>query len=183
MGQADTQLPTDSADPAEIARMHKRTKICIWIIVIGMVNFLAFVVGYILLWGEALHGEVQQLPTGDLKYVLQKGAEVSRGAFIYSGIHSLSIWLTVGAVMLSMLTLAKERIASSMRVAIVRGRTLITILATIITISVLIASTVAGIRFIDEFRNPTVELPADASESGGPADAAPVATETNESDR
>ena len=165
MSQADNQLPTDSADPAEIARMHRRTRICIWIIVVGMVNFLAFVVGYSVLWGEALHGQIH-LVDGELRYFLQKGHEVSRGAFIYSGIHSLSIWLTVGAVMLSMLTLAKERIASSMRVTIVRGRTLITILATVITISVLIASTVASLRFVNEFDDPEI-----------------VVTEPNDSDR
>jgi len=166
MGQADTQLPTDQADPVEIARMHRRTKICIWIIIIGMVNFLAFVVGYSVLWGEALHGDVLIGEDGELIYRLQKGAEVSRGAFIYSGIHSISIWLTVGAIMLSMLTLAKERIASSMRVAIMRGRTLITVLATIITITVLVASTVASLRFVRKFDNPE-----------------PVATEQNGADR
>jgi hypothetical protein len=166
MGQADTQLPSDSADPAEMARMHRRTKICIWIILIGIANFLAFVVGYSVLWGEALHGEVLVAEGGELIYRLQKGEEVSRGAFIYSGIHSISLWLTVGVIMLSMLTLAKERIASSMRVAILRGRTLITVLATIITISVLVASTVASLRFVRKFDSPE-----------------PVATEQNESDR
>ena len=166
MSQSDTQLPSDSADPAEIARMHRRTKICIWIIVVGMVNFLAFVVGYSVLWGEALHGDVLVTAEGELIYRLQKGEEVSRGAFIYSGIHSISIWLTVGAIMLSMLTLAKERIASSMRVAIMRGRTLITVLATIITITVLVASTVGSLRFVRKFDHPD-----------------PVATKQNDADR
>ena len=182
MSQADTQLPSDSADPAEIAHMHRRTKICIWIIVIGMVNFLAFVVGYSVLWGEALHGEVLITGDGELIYRLQKGEEVSRGAFIYSGIHSISIWLTVGAVMLSMLTLAKERIASSMRVAILRGRTLITVLATVITISVLLGSAVASLRFVKKFDSPEPF----AAKSNGSAETPhpePVATEQNESDR
>jgi len=154
MSQADNQLPSDSADPAEIARMHRRTSICLWIIVIGMVNFLAFVVGYWVLWGEALHGDVLIAGDGSLIYRLQKGEEVSRGAFIYSGIHSISIWLTVGVIMLSMLTLAKERIASSMRVAIMRGRTLITVLATIITITVLVATTIGSLRFVKKFDDP-----------------------------
>ncbi len=181
MSQAGSELPADSADPAEIARMHRRTRICVWIIVIGMVNFLAFVVGYSVLWGEALHGDVLVAGDGELIYRLQKGEEVSRGAFIYSGIHSLSIWLTVGAVMLSMLTLAKERIASSMRVAILRGRTLITVLATIITISILLGSTVASLRFVKKFDSPE-PLPPESAEPAATPNSHPVATEPNESD-
>jgi hypothetical protein len=42
--------------------------------------------------------------------------------------------VTVGAVLLAMLTLAKDRIVSSMRTSIVRGRTLITIVATVVTL-------------------------------------------------
>jgi len=152
MSQADNVLPADEAvDPAEVARMHRRTRICVWIIMIGLVNFLAFVVGYWYLWGEAIHGEVI-LDEAGYHYMLQSGNEVSRAAFIYSGVHSLSIWLTVGAVMLAMLTLAKERISSSMRVTIIRGRTLITMLATVITLSVVLASTVATLKFLDKFQ-------------------------------
>jgi len=62
--------------------------------------------------------------------------------------------VTVGAIMLAMLTLAKERIASSMRIAILRGRTLITALAAVITITVIVATTVITLRFIDKFYKP-----------------------------
>jgi hypothetical protein len=135
--------------------MHKQTRICIWIILIGLANFLAYVIGYWVLWGEAIHGEVLLLEDGQLRYLLQKGEEVTRGEFIYSGVHSISVWLTMGAVMLAMLTLAKERIASSMRVAILRGRTLITVLATIITIAVIVLTVVHTIKFIRKIRRPT----------------------------
>ena len=60
--------------------------------------------------------------------------EVSRGVWIYSAIHSISLWITMGAVMLSMLTLAKDRIVASMRTSIIRGRTFITVLATLVTL-------------------------------------------------
>lgn len=117
--------------------MDRRTKVCIWVIMVGLGNFLAYVIVYWFLWGEAVNGHVEQ-HGGELRYFLQSGEEVSRAAFIYSGIHSISIAATVGAIMLAMLTLAKDRVISSMRRTIVRGRTMITILATIITLIVVV---------------------------------------------
>ncbi|GAG18149.1 unnamed protein product, partial [marine sediment metagenome] len=117
--------------------MDRRTRICLLIILIGLANFLIYALLYVFIGGEAINGSIQTTADGTTTYLLLRpGGEtvaVSRGTFIYSGMHSISIWVTVGAVMLSMLTLAKERIASSMRSAIIRGRTIITILATIIT--------------------------------------------------
>lgn len=122
-------------------KMIRRTRICIYIIVIGLINFLAYTVGYIFLDGDAMNGYVRQVVTPDkvhrLHYFLvAKGMayEVNRSTWVYSAVHSISIWVTVGAVLLAMLTLAKDRIVSSMRTSIVRGRTLITIVATVVTL-------------------------------------------------
>ena len=117
--------------------MDRRTRICIWIIFLGLGNFLAYVILYWFFWGEAVNGHVE-IHGDQVRYFLQSGQEVSRGVFLYSGIHSISIAPTVGAIMLAMLTLAKERVISSMRATIVRGRTMITILATIITMIVVV---------------------------------------------
>jgi hypothetical protein len=111
-----------------------RSRICIWIIMIGLANFLAYSLTYAFFGGGAVYGSVHRAAKDKLIYRLDSGVTVSRGVFIYSGIHSISIWPTVGAIMLAMLTLAKERIVSSMRSSIVRGRTLITILATVVTL-------------------------------------------------
>jgi len=125
--------------------VDRKTQISIWIIVLGLANFLAYTVVYMSLGGDAMNGRVWAEPTPagrQLHYDLgAKGQrrEVSRGVWIYSAVHSISIWITVGAVLLAMLTLAKERIVSSMRSSILRGRTFITILATVVTmISVVI---------------------------------------------
>lgn len=115
--------------------MDRKTRICIWIILAGLGNFLAYVVLYWFFWGEAVNGRVE-VEEGQVRYFLQSGREVSRAVFLYSGIHSVSIAPTVGAIMLAMLTLAKERVVSSMRQTIVRGRTLLTIFATTITLIV-----------------------------------------------
>ena len=125
---------------------RRRTRICIWIILLGLGNFLAYVILYWFFWGEAVHGRVE-IHDGTMLYFLQSRQPVSRGVFIYSGVHSISIAPTVGAIMLAMLTLAKERITSSMRSTIVRGRTMITIFAAVITM-IIVAWTVL---FILEF--------------------------------
>ena len=135
--------------------MDRRTKICIWVILIGLANFLAYVVLYTIFWGEAISGFVET-DGQQIRYYLQSHQEVSRAVFIYSCIHSISIWLTVGAIMLAMLTLAKERIASSMRSSIIRGRTFFTILAVIIAVIVVVITILFAVHFHDKLANPTV---------------------------
>lgn len=145
--------------------MDLRTRICIWVILVGLANFMVFTLLYVFIGGEAVNGHVYQLADGTLRHELQTGKVVSRAVFIYSGIHSILIWPTVGAILLAMLTLAKDRIVSSMRSSIVRGRTMITILATVITMIVLVMM----LWFILHFANrltfprpldPAVTLPA-----------------------
>ncbi len=131
-----------------------RTRICIWVIAVGLANFLGYAVAYTVIDGEAVHGYVRTVTTPDGKVVREyylwdsmrtsptpepdsrayKFRRTSRGVWIYSAIHSTSIWITVGAVLLAMLTLAKDRIVSSMRSTIIRGRTFITIVATLVTV-------------------------------------------------
>ncbi len=140
---AQAELPQKDA-----RHQIRQTRICLLIIIIGLLNFLAYGIGYWILWGEALHGDHVLLPDGTTAYLLNPHSkEVSRGEFIYSGIHSLSIYITVGAVMLAMLTLAKERIVSSAARTILRGRTWLTVTATIITVSMVISTIVGSVRF------------------------------------
>jgi heme/copper-type cytochrome/quinol oxidase subunit 2 len=138
--------------------MDKRTKICIWVILIGLANFLAYWIVYLALGaGEAVNGMVWKLPGGVVHYVLHSGERdivVSRAMFIYSGIHSLSIWVTVAAMMLAMLTLARERIVSSMRSTVLRGRTLITILATVITLMTVMMTIIFALQFAYRVTHP-----------------------------
>ncbi len=133
--------------------MEFRTKVCIWTILAGLLNFLAYVMLYWFFGGEAVNGHVEQ--TGHhLRYFLQSGQEVSRAAFIYSGIHSISIAPTVGAVMLAMLTLARDRVIGSMRRTIVRGRTMLTILAAIITLIVIVWTVWFILQFTNRLNHP-----------------------------
>ena len=152
----------NATDTETSGHMDRRTRICIYIIWIGLANFLIYTILYVFIGGEAVNGWVYDSPAGP-RYELQSGAEVSRGVFVYSGIHSISIWPTVGAVMLAMLTLAKDRVVSSMRSSIVRGRTLITILATIITMIIVVMTIWFILQFTDRLASrkpPTVPTPA-----------------------
>ena len=118
--------------------MDRRTKVCILIIVIGLGNFLAYTIMYMFLGGDAMNGYVHVDPADGARhhYLVAKGVpfEVSGPVWVYSAVHSISIWVTVGAVLLAMLTLAKDRIVSSMHESVVGGRTFITILATVVAL-------------------------------------------------
>lgn len=112
-------------------------------IILGLVNFLAFTMSYVVIGGDAMKGDIRVEATDHGQKVLHyflvgegrgRRFEVSRGVWIYSAVHSISLWITMGAVMLSMLTLAKDRIVASMRTSIIRGRTFITVLATLVTL-------------------------------------------------
>ena len=138
--------------------MDQRTRICIRVIVIGLLNFLAYTVVYLLIGGEAVNGSVRYAADGDIVYFLkswsQSEVQVSKATFIYNAIHSISIWPTAGAVMLAMLTLAKDRIVSAMRSTIVRGRTFITILATVLVVIISLATILFARKFVEKMKNP-----------------------------
>lgn len=139
--------------------MDIRTKICIWIIVIGMVNFLAYTISYSIVGGESVRGRIEKIEISDgvqFKYYLDSGMEVPQGEFIYMGIHSISIWITVGAIMLSMLTLAKDRISDSMHDAMMRGRTLCTVLAVVIGICTAGLALLFVRQFVNHFEHPVI---------------------------
>jgi hypothetical protein len=72
--------------------------------------------------------------------------------------------VTVAAVMLAMLTLAKDRIISSMHRTVVRGRTFITILATIIALTTALATVYFILTFARAVSRPKAVPPAPASQ-------------------
>ena len=122
--------------------MDRRTRICVWVIVLGLANFAAYMVGYGFVGaagGDAMNGRVVRdaADPGHIVYFIGRGGdlhEVGRGVWIYSAAHSISIWPTIGIMMLAMLTLAKDRLVASMRSTIVRGRTFIRLVAVLIVI-------------------------------------------------
>ena len=166
------ELEIENGKSPRLPQMDRRSRVCLWIILAGLANFLVYVILYWFFWGEAVNGHVERHGQ-QLRYFLQSGQEVSRGVFIYSGIHSISIAPTVGAIMLAMLTLAKERVVASMRRTIVRGRTMITILATVITLIVAVWTIWFVLQFSDRLRHPWPIQPPGPSAAGVMNPAAP----------
>jgi hypothetical protein len=133
--------------------MDHRTRICLWIILVGLANFLVYSGLYWLVGGEAVNGRVEQWPD-HMRYFLQTDKQVSHAVFLYSGIHSISIWPTVAAILLAMLTLAKDRIVSSMHSGVVRGRAMVTILAVVIALTAALMTFVFIHQFTGHLNHP-----------------------------
>ncbi len=115
---------------------RRRTKLCVWLIVIGLGNFLAYAIGYAIIGGDAHNGYIR-----DGNHVVRghfihypAGAEqhVSRGVWIYSYIHSISIWPSIATVLLAMLMLARPHIIATYQRGMFRGSTLVTVISTLI---------------------------------------------------
>lgn len=116
-----------------------RNRILIWIIFLGLANFVSYTIMYWYIAGDAKNGEVRdgkyyvrghhlRHRTGDL-------SEVSRPVWIYSYVHSISIWPTIAAVLLSMFILARPHIIATMKSdAMIRGPTFVTVCMTAVVL-------------------------------------------------
>jgi len=157
--------PIDELPEDRHRGITRRTRICIWIIIIGLVNFLAYTLAYLYLGGDAMNGRIEYETVAGQRvlhhYLIAHGdrIEVARGVWVYSAVHSVSIWITVGAVLLAMLTLAKDRIVSSLRSTIIRGRTFITIVATVVTLITVMVTTWFVIYMISHLVDPRPATP------------------------
>ncbi|NQU75037.1 MAG: hypothetical protein HQ546_01840 [Planctomycetes bacterium] len=145
--------------------MDRRTRICLWVILLGLANFVAYVIGYAFIGengGDAMNGKVVRdaANPGLWHYTIGRDGnlyEVGRVEWIYSAVHSISIWPTMGAVLLAMLTLAKDRIVSSMHSTLVRGRTFMTIIATLIGFIAVVMTVWFVLHMVKCLTNPAVE--------------------------
>jgi hypothetical protein len=150
--------PDDRSTKSWRAQLDRRSSICLSVIAIGLANFLVYTIAYLIIGGEAITGNLISVD-GQTQYILGGRTEpVSRCVFIYSAIHSISIWPTFGAVMLAMLTLAKDRIVESMRSARVRGRAIITLIAVIITIIAILLTFTFTSQFVRLMKHEPQEI-------------------------
>ncbi len=133
--------------PVDRLPMRRRNRICIRIIVIGTLNFLLFTVLYAAIGGDAHNGErrIVQLEGGGqrsayfvrghfIRSLTGREREVSRALWIYSYVHSISVLLTFGAMIISMLVLARPHILATMRDGAIAGRTFVTIFGTVVVL-------------------------------------------------
>lgn len=132
-----------------------RNKILLWVILLGLVNFAAYTFFYWYFQGDARNGFIRAEEDG-LNYYLRghflhsrdgrETAAVSRGVWIYSFIHSISIWPTIGGVLVSMFILARPHIIATVKSdAILSGRTLVNV-CIFVVVCVTLFSTVVFIH-------------------------------------
>ncbi|GMV96141.1 MAG: hypothetical protein HRF43_04255 [Phycisphaerae bacterium] len=133
--------------------MQRRTRnrICIWLIVGGLLNFLAYTIAYGALGGDAMNGRVEtvRLPEGGshriytvsghyLRSIGGRDREVPAWVWYYSYLHSISLWPTQAVMMIGMLILARPHIIATMAESTwIRGPTFI---ATAMTLTLVIYS-------------------------------------------
>ena len=144
--------------------MQRRTRnrICIWLIFGGLLNLLIYTVIYAELGGDAVNGGVTAstdpvMGVEKVEYHLRghfihgsdgRSRTASRGVWIYSFVHSISLWPTQAAMIVATLILARPHIIATMRESNwMRGTTFITI---VITLTVVLYSVIT-LWFLTQF--------------------------------
>ncbi|MBK8913790.1 MAG: hypothetical protein IPM64_04165 [Phycisphaerales bacterium] len=134
-------LPFDSdagptrVEPPEPSPRLRRNRACVAVIALGAANFLIYTIVYAILGGDAHNGETRILRDDAgprfvytvrghfLREPLGREREVSAATWAYSYLHSISVLATSGAMVLSMLVLARPHIIATMRDGWISGRT------------------------------------------------------------
>lgn len=138
--------------------MQRRTRnrICIWLIFLGLINFLAYTIVYAELGGDARNGGIEIQKNEDGTPMLDEDGEpvktyyirghfirgpsgersdVHRITWIYSYLHSISIWPTQGMLMICMLILAQPHIIATMREnSVMQGTTFVSMAITLVAV-------------------------------------------------
>lgn len=125
----------------------RRNRLCLRIIYIGLLNFLLYTVVYAALGGDAHNGERRRItaPDGTARYAYfvrghfirdleGQEREVNATLWIYSYLHSISVFVTSAAMIISMLVLARPHIIATMRDGWINGRTFLVAFGTIVVL-------------------------------------------------
>lgn len=137
----------------------KRNHVCIWLMVIGLTNIIVYAVVYAMIGGDAPNGYIK-LVDGKLIYYIRGHfvhrmigyeQDVPRWVWIYSYIHSISIWPSLATLLLAMLVMARPHIMATYQGGILGGQTLVTVMATVIvlvTAAIMLSFIVSFVRLI-----------------------------------
>lgn len=125
--------------------------------ILGLSNFILYAVVYAIIGGDAPNGYIDHSDSGPVYYVrghfvhrvVGYEQDVPRWVWIYSYIHSISIWPSIAAVLLAMLVLARPHILATYQNGIMSAPTLVTVMATVI---VLVTSAIMLMFVVDFFR-------------------------------
>ncbi len=117
---------------------RRRTRICMRVVMLGLLNVAGYTVAYAFVGGDAWNGAVEDgvyyVGGHFLHSVEGHRTPVSKDVWLYSYVHSITIWPSLAAIALGMLVLARPHILATYRGGVVSGRTLIAIIATIVVV-------------------------------------------------
>jgi hypothetical protein len=148
--------------PVDRLSRRRRNQLCLIIIVLGLLNYLAYTLSYAALGGDAQNGYRTLVEDGSggrtwayyvrghfIHSLTGREREVSRGAWIYSYLHSISVPLTSGAMILSMLVLARPHILATMRGGWFSGQTFVVAFGTVVILAALAVMVMFTWNFVD----------------------------------
>lgn len=132
--------------------IRTRNRLCIWVITLGIANFIGYAVSYAYIGGDAHNGEVRDGVYYVRGHFLHgtAGAErpVSPGLWKYSYIHSISIWPSIAAVLIANMVLARPYIVATMKEGIITGGTFVTVIITLLSFLTFVATLYFTLEFI-----------------------------------
>jgi hypothetical protein len=116
---------------------RKRNRVCVWLILLGLSNFIVYATVYAFIGGDAQNGGIRDdgacyVRGHHIHRLYGYEQDVPRWVWIYSYVHSISIWPSIAVVLLAMLMLARPHIMATYQQGIVQGATLVTVMATVI---------------------------------------------------
>ncbi|MFO0839529.1 MAG: hypothetical protein U1D55_13515 [Phycisphaerae bacterium] len=133
--------------PAVRSTRRRRNQICIAVLAIGAINLVLYTFIYAAVGGDAFNGYRRVVQNADgssrveyvvrghhLRYLSGLETHVSRGMWIYSYSHSILLLLTSGAMIISMLFLARPHILATMRDGWINGQVFVTAFGTIVAL-------------------------------------------------
>jgi hypothetical protein len=164
-GDLEARLPAPLC-PVDRLPRRRRNKICIAVMTLGALNFLVYTIAYAGLGGDARNGSrrferdaqgqtrsVYYLRGHHLRNVAGRESEVSRGVWVYSYLHSISLPITASAMIISMLVLARPHIIATMRNGLISGEMFVSMFATVVVVVTLIAVTLFAWDFVQHLRD------------------------------
>src|SRR5262245_32413191 len=144
----------------------RRNRICLRIIMIGLLNFLLYTVCYAALGGDAHHGGIRSVVAADgttreayfvrghfIRDPAGKEREVHGWLWIYSYLHSMSVFATSAAMLISMLVLARPHIIATMRGGWISGQAFIIVFGTIFVLVTSAAIFIFAWDFVDQLNS------------------------------
>lgn len=144
---ASRDVPVIPGCPVDRLPTISRNRICLRIIVIGLLNFLLYTICYAALGGDAHNGGIHPVEGLDgverqayfvrghfIRDPAGKEREVHGWLWIYSYLHSMSVFATSAAMLISMLVLARPHIIATMRGSWISGQVFIVVFGTIVVL-------------------------------------------------